>query len=78
MGTRRINRTTQIRESQILISNTKCPFKSKHFLPISLNKVRVKISVILGQGKCRGLLFITLIEIRVHLICAPALERLDT
>ena len=29
--------------SPILISNTKCHFKSKHFLPISNNNVRIKV-----------------------------------
>ena len=35
---------------QILTSNTKSPFKSKPLLPISNNRVRVKVSVIFILG----------------------------
>ena len=42
--------SSELDASSILTSNTKCPFKSKHFLHISNNKVRVKVSVIFSFG----------------------------
>ena len=41
---------TLIRCTPNLTSNKKCPFKSKHLLPIFNNKVRVKVSVIFSFG----------------------------
>ena len=41
---------TLIRCTRILTSNTKCPFKSKPLLPISNNKVRVRVRVIFILG----------------------------
>ena len=38
--------------SQFWTSNTKCPFNSKRLLSIFNNKVRVKVGVIFGGGKC--------------------------
>ena len=41
----------QVIRLQAQLSNTKSPLKSRHFLPISNNKFRVKVSVILRSGE---------------------------
>ena len=41
-----VHKYTSLDGSQILRSNTKCPFKSTYLPPISINKVRVKVCVI--------------------------------